>query len=287
MNRAACNLTQAWWDVDKENLLRVNGFSMQGSDFEIFAKLCLCIDGLSDVGKATYQASFDALCPSLLVPLTFANAGKIWTETSNLFWQEGTTFSRRKTPNERVATPISRLSLEENPSIGSIECLSAKADARSWNAWREEASIELEALLKRGSTVSICLPADFSWQKPNLYAVERHLTGEAESENLWLSQQLYFLFSMAKERNFRPLLQADCGCEQVIDALQGIASFGVSVPIFYRSANPLTSEELVSLCRAIGQRKEGERPLYLVRHAGEACEFCGAFGDISVIIPAP
>ena len=63
MNRAACNLTQAWWDKDKEELLCVNGFSMQGSDYEIFAKLCLCIDGLSDAGKAAYQTSLDTLCP--------------------------------------------------------------------------------------------------------------------------------------------------------------------------------------------------------------------------------
>jgi hypothetical protein len=289
MNHAKYNLTQQWWDREKEDLLCVNGFSMKGSDYELFYKLCLCIDRLNCEGRLRYQAALNNLYPGLSIPISAQNAGKLWTETSKRLIERGETYSFRAEPTEKGADSVNKLALERTPSVASVKNLEdfAATDAKSWTEWQKATEKRMTSWLCDGATVSLTLPSEFQWQKPNLYAVNRHLAGEESSESLWISQQLYFLFTIARKVGFRPLLYAECPVERVVQALEGVRSFGISAPICYASTAPLTQEELIALCRTIEGNGEGIRPVYLLLKPTEQVQFLGTFGDISVILRDP
>ena len=289
MKRSAANLTQQWWDEEKENLLCVNGFSMQGSDYEIFYKLCLCIEGLDDGGRAYYQGALDALYPELCIPLSSQNASSIWKETARLLFERGETYSRRPVPTERGAVSLCKIVGECAPIIRSVLPMNelSATDATTWHDWQGSTSRLMKTHLRTEVSISLTLPNEFRWQKPNLYAVNRHLSLQETNPDLWLSEQLYFLFSFAQKNGFRPLLSAECDVDRTIEALRGIRAFGVSVPIFYTSSKALSCEDLLKLCREIGWHGEGIKPLYLIRKAREEKVFLGIFGDISVIPQDP
>ncbi len=285
MNRLKCNLTQQWWDREKEDLLSANGFSMRGSDYEIFYKLCLCIERLNREGVMHYQSALNVLYPELSLPISAQNANPIWRETSKLLTERGETYSLKPNTAEKGTVPISKLALEHIPTVEGVRMLEsfAATDSITWNDWQSATEKRMVESLCEGMTFSLTLPVGFQWQKPNLYAVNRHLAGEECNEALWVSQLLYFLFSLAGKIGFRPLLHAECPVSEVVRALDGIRLFGTSAPIFYSSPVPVSREELLALCRAIEWREEGVRPVYLVRKPSEQAQFLGTFGDISII----
>ncbi len=289
MNRSACNLTQQWWDEEKEELLCANGFSMRGSDYEIFYKLCLCIEGLDDVGRAHYQDALASLYPELILPISAENASRIWNQTAELLLERGKSYACCPQNAEKGVVPITRLALEKTPRLETVLQLSdfAASDTTNWADWQTETEKQIKSRLSVGASVSLTLPKEFHWRKPNLYEVNRHLAGEERSTDLWASQQLYFLFSLAEKQRFRPLLRVECPTDEVVTALLGIRSFGVSAPIFYAPSKAPSRGDFLKLCRAIAWKEEGVRPLYLVRKATGKAEFLGTFGDVSVILRDP
>ena len=145
------------------------------------------------------------------------NCGMIWRHTAEVQLRELYTRAQAceiRAPADRE--PVShRADLPCVSGIVWLHALPLPSCLRTWQNWEKSADAALEQRLAPESAVGVVLPADFQPHKPDLYHVNRVLTGEEPNESLWLSQLVRFLCGFCCKRNLRLLLKTDCSVDRL------------------------------------------------------------------------
>ncbi len=261
---SATNLTELLRNESTGALLTVNGFSENCSDFEWLQRFCVCASRMPNAAlvKTCQAALFDWLGADL--PLDLQHCGMIWKETANrlLLEQEGKGDFEWRFPQETEIPKALRSKLSNTLDVGAL--LSPRP--MRWKDWEKEAEQQLEASLSRNVAPLLRLSLATDPKKPNLYRVERILSGE-EDLSMWQVQCVAFLLHFCKCRGIRPMLEGDCKNDRMLELLCLCAELTPLPCLNILPINGISWEGYVSLCDAVMRRRgalvEGEPPILL------------------------
>ena len=209
-------------DAGKQDLLFLSGFSVAGSDYEIFRNLCRAAERLP--GHPERQCAEEQLRTlfGITDPLTPDHCDSIWKRTA----EELLYFPLEKSDAERTKMKIKTPCWEQIPPKGMelFEKLPER-QAADYAEWKELQTPSV------GLRMRLDLPDGFFAESPNLYRVNRHLSGVEPNENLWLCQQARFLCESCKQTGGELLICSATGTEEVPKLLRILAK-QVGLPRF-------------------------------------------------------
>lgn len=259
------NLTELLRNESTGALLTVNGFSEQCSDFEWLQRLCTCVSRMPEtsVASACREILFDLLGAEISFDLN--RCGEIWQATADhLFWNPQARERFNPQPSRETVIPQA-LRIEPINSIDVGALLLPKP--MGWKAWEAEAERMLEETLPKNSTPLLHISLADEPKKPNLYRVERILSGAEEDPPMWQVQLSIFVLRFCERRGLRPILEGDCTDERMLDSLRLCASFTSLPRLILRPIGGVSWERYVSLCGAVrtacGKNEEGVPPVLL------------------------
>ena len=263
------NLTQVWWNEEKSDLLAWNGFYECGSDYDLLQKLITCVRRdptcvTANQIRGEWQALFGA-------ELSFdaASCGELWRYAAQSLFQAPLTKKQIREACQK-AVPIKRegdFSVVDNRLPASTVSIHALTfPQKSWKEWSACALEWLRARVEDGAVPSLKLPVDFCPIKPNLYRVERILSGQESNRDLWLSQLAFFLFSFCEKKQIRPVLLLECEWQSGLSLLKDLSAL-TRFPNLLIESNGLPNRHTWNeICRTVlknrGESKEGEPPVF-------------------------
>lgn len=242
------NLTELWMDAEKNAALRLCALSGNGADYEVFRRLCAAfalMPGHPFRTRAAEQLRVLFRLPYEPLP-EFCE--QIWRETAEAL----------------LIRPLTRADADAigRPSIDPRgECLSLphpvgdlfkipllpEPVVRNYKEWE---TVQRESFSGNG-IVRLILPKDYLPVRPDLYRVDRHLAGEAENPDLWLTQKVRFLAGELCRRGGTLLLQTACSPDAVEKMLCMVERQAALPPVWWLPENPADAASLRSLCDTI------------------------------------
>ena len=236
----ASNLTDLWWDEDKQSLINLYGMTTgenteRLSDYDKFRVLCRMMPMLD--GHPVRRRCADFLKTNFQCDLTMndENCDAIWQTTAQ------TLLLHPKCGADLIDSPIGLLwECETRPTnlpkmIRPILCAERLMNlcAPDWNTWKTLANEELDAFETSGcNRVLVHFADDFCFEKPNLYRVEQILKMSektVERCDLLLCQVVRFLCEACAARGWT--LQFEIGnCVNDVLLLLHYAEQSVGLP---------------------------------------------------------
>lgn len=271
-NQTVTNLTQAWWNQEKSDLLAWNGYFLNGSDYDLLQKLIHCLRRapdcpLSDRIQSEWQALFGTA-----FPFEAATAEALWQYSARALLDSPIT---REQAAEILKHVPSAKTVEEGQAataitfpVRAVSVNRLSFSHESWRSWAARAEKHLECRIEQGELLALILPASFQPQKPNLYRVERILASEEINEDLWLSQMAYFLFGFCAKRGIRPLLLAQCSLESVLDLLKMLTDLTPAPSLMLQADCQPSADTWSKICQTVLQNRqqasEGDPPVFFI-----------------------
>lgn len=223
MNATVTNITELWMDEGKKDALILAGFSEGGSDYEVFRNLCTAFEKLPGHPERKISAYQLQTLFGISLPLTSDFCDEIWKQTAESLLDVPQTPLDAKLAKERLPRVDWEPFAPDAP--GSFRILPPKSasDYREWSKLQKPAV---------GLRMRLDLPTGFHAESPNLYRVNRHLSGEEPDENLWLCQQARFLCETCAA-NGGELLFCSAETTEELPRLLRILASQVCLPRFY------------------------------------------------------
>ncbi len=248
MARAITNIGQFLMDDTAEKLLTVHGFSLSGSDYDRFRRLCVCLD--RTVGSPVFdffQEKFDSLsvCSQRL---SQAHCNEIWRSTGDAFLLEPPTDA-----TERVACDSPQILPPNAPpcAVKPFFYLNGLSfSAKNWDEWKVQAWSRLDSAVAEEYCPAVEIPSEISFRKPNRYAAERHLGGTETDESLWTAQLLYALCDYCRSRELRGGIFCRADASKLSEILQYVSKL-TPLPDLILQWDGKDSDSLWELSRAI------------------------------------
>ena len=260
----ASNLTELMFDHHAEMFLTVNGFSLEGSGYDRFLRICNCVERAPEHPFSRYLQSILENGFSILQPMIPQNCNHIWKITAERMLIEDRDWSAFATDRGFEILPP-RCSQEENNSCFCINGI--QLSHKSWQEWRTEAEMQLLKAVERGDTLAVTFPSDYAFEKPNLYRVERHLFGIEKNQCLWSAQLLYFLCDFCHQSELRCRVNWGGDCEKLADLLQYVSKL-TPIPNLLLQCDAVDAESLHTICKLVissqTKRNEGVPPVLLI-----------------------
>lgn len=249
----ATNLTELWWDEEKETVLALNGFRARGSDFERFRSFCVCMERMGECRiKRDAEAWLSMRFGGRWV-LNSATCNRVWTLTAD-----------RLTLPEDLWSPIPTV-WEESPrngdasrpafSVRSTEALPSFANG--WKAWEEDFSNWFAETVKRNQIPLLRLSNNCAWKKPDLYHVERHLSGMERDDRIWESQAAVQLLGQCRRNGIRLAVACADGAA-LLALLKGAERFTPLPRMVWLTEGQSLREELGAISKQILKHWQGE-----------------------------
>ncbi len=210
-------------DAGKEDLLRLSGFSAAGSDYELFRNLCIASERLPGhperrISEYQLQALF-----GISTGLNPESCAFVWKQTAESLLVFPLKKADAERAKEEIRTPEWSPIPPENAN-GFVKLPERKAaDYEAWKTLQEPLV---------GNRMRLDIPAGFFAESPNLYLVNRHLSGEAPDENIWICQQARFLCEMCRRDGGELLFRSTNGTEEIPRLLRMLER-QVGLPRFY------------------------------------------------------
>ena len=253
----ASNLTELWWDEDKQNLLNLVGMTTgeqieRFSDYEKFRALCRLMPMLD--GHPIKHRCKDFLTRYFAcdLPMDEANCDEIWQMTAQEL------LLHPRCVADLVDSPVGLLwEVDARPknlpkSIRPILCAERlmSLSAPDWRTWIDFANDELDAFATCGcDRVYIRFCDDFRFETPNLYRVEQTLKAldkKGKICDLLLCQVVRFLCEACAARGWSLQIEVeDCADEVLL--LLNYAEQAVGLPrIVWSTANAKTRDGMLA-----------------------------------------
>ena len=136
-----------------------------------------------------------------------------------------------------------------------------------WKDWERETDRMLESSLLNDAVPLLRLSLASDPKKPNLYRVERILSGAEEDFAMWQVQCSAFVLRFCECRGLRPMLEGDCKDDRMLELLRLCAEFTPLPSLTLHPINGVSWDRYVSLCDAVmhrrGATEEGVLPILL------------------------
>ncbi len=255
-DRSATNLTELWWDAEKERLFRL-WCSFEGkqflkmSDYERHYALCSMMPLLTGHPVKRRCRDFLQTHFSCSLPINKDTCDEIWRLTADALMKEP------RTVLDLLDDDVRLIWREETPPEGIVPILDAhvlvELTAPNCKSWQAKGHEVLDAYAACGcDTVYLSLGDKYSFVKPDPYHVTQVLKSRGRSEeenNLMLSQTLRFLCAECNSRAWRIILFA----ESVRDAemLLYYAEDEVGLPTVYLREKKMCTGMLVFPTRSM------------------------------------
>lgn len=220
LDRRVTNLTELWWDDEKEKLLNLwcslhESLSADLSDYEKFRALCEMMPSLNGHPVRRHCRDFLRTHFACEMSLDLQNCDAIWRLTSEAL------LMTPKTCKSLLPADAQLLCSDER----SIDCCEAPIfdacrfqsyEATDWGVWKEQADQDLTRFSKHGcNRIFLTLPHGFVFQKPDVYHVELALKKKHKTEEdmcLLLSQTVRYACEACLLRGWSLTVRiADCG----------------------------------------------------------------------------
>ena len=258
------NVAQILINDTAKAVLTVQGFSLTGSDYDRFKRLCICADRTPDAPFFKYlQGKFEDVF-SCSLRLSLENCNQIWT----LAW-------KKLLPSE----PILNVATEKAPVIEILPPVTApipskslfwlngmKISAKKWVEWKDQAWLQMQDAVEAGKRLTVEIPADVSVQKNSLYSVERHLSGREPNGSVWCAQLLYALCDFCRKSDLRGAVICHADLSKLHEILQHVSKL-TPIPCLFLQCENKEPNTLLELCRMIlkdrNDGEEGNPPILL------------------------
>ena len=192
-------------DEEKRDALLLCGKRTGGADYAVFQALCESFARMEGhPARLRAEEQLRRLFGCNLPPIP-ENGETIWALTADRLLLSpveraaAVEIAAPGQPDGRVPTlPPQTGSLSDYPELPDM-------DATDFAAWEKQA----EAWLERNSSIkgiSLRLPKTFHAVRPSRYGADRHLSGVAPNEDLWISQTDRFLLYALQKREQKLLL---------------------------------------------------------------------------------
>ncbi len=250
VDRSATNLTELWWDSEKERLFRLwcaleNRSFSKSSDYERHRALCAMMTQLTGHPVKRHCRDFLQAHFSISLPINEANCDEIWRMTADALMREPRSVRDLLDDNVRL------LQRTDAPSNGIVPILDAslllELNAPDCKAWQAKGHEILDDYAACGcDTVYLSLGDRYSFVKPNPYSITQVLKtcGRSDEENdLMRSQTLRFLCAECKARGWRIILAAEEACE--LGLLLSYVQDEVGLPTVYVRAKRMRADMLL------------------------------------------
>ena len=260
----ASNLAELVIDRNAEQFLTVNGFSLGGSDYERFMRLCTCVERDPDhpLSRQLQLTLMDVF--SISLPLNAQNCGEIWKITARRMLLEERNWEAIGQTSRFEILPPTMPKTAENTCF---EIHSLPMEAVGWQAWKTEAEQLLSDILQQGRLPAVSFPSDFLFEKTSLYRVERHLSGEEKNPDLWSAQLLYFACDFCYQHRIRCCVDWAGDCSKLAELLRYVSKLTPISDLLLRCKH-LSEETLQDICRLVmssqTKRNEGTPPVLLI-----------------------
>ena len=148
---------------------------------------------------------------------------EIWKRTASILSECSKTISDAKKAKEELSIPVWE---PFAPADSEAFRILPEQKATDYAEWSRIQKAEV------GSRMRFDLPEGFHAESPDLYHVNRHLSGEEPNENLWICQKVRFLCETCSATGGELLFHTPCATEELPRLLRMLAS-QVSIPRFY------------------------------------------------------
>ncbi len=214
----------------------------------------------------TVKQSQKELCAAfgLDLPLDLLHCEEIWKKTAeHLFWHRTESLRSEEVLPEICIPQALQIKLE-NPLDAEAILLPKKL---SWKAWAANAASVLELALHNKRPPLLRIGASFVPKKPNLYRVERILSGIDSDYDLWLTQLVVFVLSYCRNRNIRPILDVECRIDKLHELFRICASFAPLPHMILKPTAGIAWSDYAALCDSVMKnacgKEEGIPPILL------------------------
>ena len=232
-----------------KDLLAVNGFTENGSHYDLFSKICLSAD--RDRQAIAIRAA-EGMLSALLgetVQLSSKTCADLWHRVADLLLHDPSAACKQDFCREEpFFSPPSDLFIQATDCV-ELSSL-CQFTCQTWQEREARAMQELQAACSNGVYPRLSFSRSFSPVKPNLYRVERILAGEETNEDLWKTQLAYLLFRFCEANGIRPVIATECAPEKVVELLKIIEKL---TPLcnFIWQTNREALSVLPQLCRLV------------------------------------
>ena len=261
-NQTVTNLTELWWSEDKQWVLEENGFTRDGSDYEIFRDFCECIRRMPNSPEAWRSRQQLKALFGLDPESARWHPPLIWRETAEQLLAHPTTRAQA----QRILTRIEKTTVppprEHDPQRGikgfPVPLSDRTIHADHWEAWEAQALEFCDCVYEKGKHVMLSLPRSFHVEKPDLYHVNRHLSRVDRNDNLWKNQMAIFLLRFCSQRGIPAVL--DCGCRwgEVESLLRMAVKFTPLPNLIWAPRRTLSRVGFQAVVRAVLQGRGGD-----------------------------
>ncbi len=256
------NVAQLLINDTAEAVLTVQGFSMTGSDYDRFRRLCICADRTPDSPFFKHLQDKLGEYISCSMRLSSENCNKIWT----LAWEKllsPAPIFYSESEKDPVFEPFPPTTAPIPPA--SIFLLNGmQILAKTWDEWKELAWLKMQEAVDEGKQLTVEIPWDISVQRTSIYSVERHLSGVEPNGSVWCAQLVYTLCDFCKSRDLRGAVLCHAEFAKFYQILQHVSKLTPLPSLFLQCENKDTNT-LLELCRVIlrdrNSGEEGDPPI--------------------------
>ena len=258
------NLAELMIDRDAEQLLTVHGFTLNGSAYDRFARLCACVERAPTHPLSCRLQLLLEKFFSITLPMNTQNCGEIWKTTAEqmLLSDRDWTLDESKSRLEILPPRCS-----DDGQNACFDVHGLQIEAKNWQEWKREAEVLLLKHVRQGCTPIVSFDSDFVFEKPNLYRVERHLLGVEDNRDLWSAQLLYFACDFCYRHELRCRVAWMGDCEKMLELLQYVSKL-TPISNLLLHCEDARENVLQNICRLVmasqTKRNEGTPPVLLV-----------------------
>ncbi|MBE6633303.1 MAG: hypothetical protein E7620_03050 [Ruminococcaceae bacterium] len=257
----ATNLTELWWNNTKERVLAINGFGGRCSDYERFHRFCVCLERMveSEEGRNAEAWLSERFGGEWV--LNSATCHRVWRLVADRLTLPAFLWEPIPTVWERPLQP------EASPAVFRVRSVNElPASTNGWREWERVALAWLEGLEAHEQIPLLRLSEGYAWKKPDLYHVERHLSGLERDDRMWENQAAIQLMGQCQRRGLPIAVECSDG-EALLALLAGAEGFSPLPRLVWVTDAQTANQWLGQLCQRIlkhrSEKEEGIPPILI------------------------
>lgn len=245
--------------LDRELLdefLLLNGFPVDGSDYERFGRLCVCAQRSPSDPLALCTRAW-AECLGCALPVDPEHCAQIWCQTADTLLAGDVPAPAEDLLTSRSDPNLGRSPWTElTPLLDPVTACPPLCGASDWSLWQERAMRKLPST----GAVRMDLPMDYRAVRPNLWRVEQLLRGEITDPACALSQQFDFLCGVCSAER-RLYLAYACKADELLALFRWTARRRGGLPPMIVESDLLPERALLATIAALIRTPIGVPPV--------------------------
>ena len=261
--RPVTNVTELLECGAVKDLMTVNGFSWDGSAYDIFHALCICAERTPDIPTVLRMQAYLKEALGCDLPINPSTCPQIWKETADRM------LLGEKTPTAFACDEESSACLPCVSNLSSEKCFllnDLRTDADDWTQWKAKAEELLCHKLNDGAILGVEFPDGYVFEKTSLYKANRAIAEGDWNCSSWVTQLMYFLCDFCASHDARAKVVCPADGAKLLEILQHVSKLTRLPNLYIECAQP-KNEALLPVCRLIlskrNKRENGVPPVIL------------------------